>query len=83
MSKKITIASKPTAQPATQVNDTSAALDAFVSGGKQQAQPTQEKTKRFTFDVPESLHRRVKAGCAARGIDMADLMRVYLEREFP
>jgi hypothetical protein len=77
MSKKITIARKPTVQPATM---TSAALDAFVSGEKR---PTGEKHKRFTFDVPESLHRRVKAGCAARGIDMADLMRAYLAKEFP
>jgi hypothetical protein len=44
---------------------------------------TGEKMKRFTFDVSESLHRRVKGGCAARGIEMADLMRAYLEKEFP
>jgi hypothetical protein len=80
MSKKITIARKPTAQSATRTSDSSAALDAFVTGEKRSAG---EKHKRFTFDVPESLHRRVKAGCATRGIDMADLMRAYLEKEFP
>lgn len=44
---------------------------------------TKEKMSRFTIDVPESLHRRVKMQCAARGKKMADMMRDLLEREFP
>ena len=39
--------------------------------------------KRFTIDVPESLHKRVKIGCAQRGLKMADVLREMLEREFP
>lgn len=42
-----------------------------------------ERLARFTFDVPESLHRRVKMQCAARGLKMTDIMREFLEREFP
>ena len=42
-----------------------------------------EKMARFTIDVPESLHRRVKMQCAARGQKMANMMRDLLEREFP
>lgn len=42
-----------------------------------------EKMSRFTIDVPESLHRRVKMQCAGRGTKMADMMRELLEREFP
>jgi predicted DNA binding CopG/RHH family protein len=42
-----------------------------------------EKMSRFTIDVPESLHRRVKMQCAARGQKMANMMRDLLEREFP
>ena len=42
-----------------------------------------ERMSRFTIDVPESLHRRVKMRCAARGQKMADMMRDLLEREFP
>ena len=42
-----------------------------------------EKMSRFTIDVPESLHRRVKMQCAGRGQKMADMMRELLEREFP
>jgi hypothetical protein len=72
--KKTTFTPKPTARPA-------ANLDQFV--GVDVSAPTGEKLKRFTFDVSPSLHRRVKAGCAARGIDMADLMREFLEKEFP
>jgi hypothetical protein len=57
--------------------------DAWVSGGSQPATSTGERMKRFTFDVPESLHRRVKAACAARGKDMADEMRRILQEQFP
>ena len=42
-----------------------------------------EKMSRFTIDVPESLHRRVKMQCAASGQKMANMMRDLLEREFP
>jgi hypothetical protein len=42
-----------------------------------------EPMKRFTIDVPESLHRRIKTQCAMRGEPMADVLRVMLEREFP
>jgi hypothetical protein len=39
--------------------------------------------KRFTIDVPVSLHTRIKTDCARRGTKMADLLRELLEREFP
>jgi len=42
-----------------------------------------EPMKRFTIDVPVELHKRVKAGCAQRGVNMCDLVRELLEREFP
>ena len=42
-----------------------------------------ERMTRFTIDVPESLHRRVKMECAGRGLRMADVLREMLEREFP
>ena len=42
-----------------------------------------ERMKRFTIDVPVELHKRVKAGCAQRGVKMCDLLREVLEREFP
>ena len=42
-----------------------------------------EAMKRFTIDVPASLHTRVKIGCAQRGLKMADVLREMLEKEFP
>lgn len=38
--------------------------------------------KRFTLDVPEKLHREIKATCARNGTKMADAIREILEREF-
>lgn len=45
--------------------------------------PAKEKTTRFTLDVSEGLHRRIKVACAMRGQSIADVMREVLEREFP
>jgi len=42
-----------------------------------------EAMKRFTIDVTESLHKRIKAQCALRGVKMADVIRDMLEKEFP
>lgn len=42
-----------------------------------------EKTTRFTLDVSEELHRRIKVACAERGQTIAEVMRDVLEREFP
>lgn len=41
-----------------------------------------EPSKRITFDIRESLHRRIKADCASRGITIADLLRSFLEMRF-
>lgn len=38
--------------------------------------------KRLTIDVPETLHRKIKAGCAERGVKMADEIRGLLEKHF-
>jgi hypothetical protein len=85
MSKKVAFPPKPSmAVPAN--------ADAWVSGGPAKAEepaPAHEETapiekmKRFTFDVPEHLHRRIKARCAEKGVDMADEMRRLLEQHFP
>ena len=48
-----------------------------------QSEGAGEPMKRLTIDIPASLHTRVKAGCATRGVKMADMLRAYLEREFP
>lgn len=74
--KKTTFTPKPSSK-----NPPLSSLDTFV--GVSPKHPTGEKMKRLTIDVPQNLHRRVKAGCAVRGIEMASLMREFLEKEFP
>jgi hypothetical protein len=75
MTKKVTIGRKPT-QPARE-----ATAEAWV----QQRPPDAEAPmmKRFTIDVPDTLHRRIKAQCALRGVKMADEIRRILAEQFP
>lgn len=74
MAKKITISGKPVAKPVTP--------DQWVES--RAAQPVEaESVKRLTFDVSESLHRRIKSQCAAKGVKMADEIRALLEGHFP
>lgn len=49
------------------------------------AKPVREAVpmKRLTLDIPEELHRRVKSGCANRGEKIAEVVRRYLDAEFP
>ena len=42
-----------------------------------------EKMKRLTIDIPDSLHRRVKSRCGEEGLQMADVIRGFLEKRFP
>ena len=41
-----------------------------------------QKMKRFTVEIPSTLHRRIKIQCAIDDTKMTDVMRVLLEREF-
>ncbi len=75
MSKKVSIGAKPTTRPAT--------ADAWVENRATDATATRETMKRLTFDIPDALHRRIKATCATRGVKMADELRAMLERHFP
>jgi hypothetical protein len=74
--KKTLITAKPSqsARPAD--------ADAWVSSGQPAKLPA-ERMKRLTIDVTESLHRRIKVGCAQKGEDMADELRRILEQHFP
>lgn len=61
--------------------------EAFVKAGivadKGAVSAEKVKMKRFTIDVPQELHARVKIACAKQGLNMADELRRILEREFP
>jgi len=43
----------------------------------------EEPMKRLTIDIPLSLHRRVKSQCGEEGLQMADVIRGFLEKRFP
>jgi hypothetical protein len=72
--KKISIGAKPTAKPAP------AAADAWVESRVPAEGP--EPMKRLTIDVPESLHRTIKAQCAMRGTKIADEVRELLLQKY-
>ena len=76
MAKKVTITAKPT-RPA---GETEKAAEQWVASGKTESA---EGMKRFTIDVPESLHRRIKMQCAASGLKMANEIRALLDKHFP
>jgi hypothetical protein len=80
MSKKIRVPAKP--QPASPP----ATADEWI--GRPEHSESQggagEPLVRLTFDIPESLHRRIKINCAERGIKrMATELRRILEQHFP
>lgn len=74
--KKIAFGTKPTAKPAAP-----APVDTWVeTRGEDTA--TTEPMKRLTIDVPESLHREIKAQCAMRGAKIADEVRELLLQKY-
>ena len=71
------------ARPKKPTTDVSPGADTWVNTREAKPDNPTEPMKRLTIDIPSSLHTRVKAGCAMRGVKMADVLRVYLENEFP
>jgi hypothetical protein len=77
--KKVSITPKPT-NVQSEPN-----LDNWITQGKESlndAQPTSEKIKRLTIDIPESLHRDIKSQCASRGNKIVDEIRELLEQKY-
>lgn len=71
--KKVSFAPKPS------TTSKSSTADDWVLSRQRPAEPI----KRLTIDIPLSLHRRVKAQCAVQGLQMAVIVREWLERRFP
>jgi hypothetical protein len=69
--KKINIGRRPSTQPKAQA-------DEWVESRSQ----GEEKMKRLTVDIPESLHRTMKAECARNGLKIADVVREMLTEKF-
>jgi len=72
MTKKIAIGTRPSAKPAT------LAADAWVENRTGAA----EKMKRLTIDIPESMHRKIKAQCALNGNKIVDEIRELLSQKY-
>ena len=70
--KKISIGSKPTNKPVP------VSADVWVENRSVDVQPM----KRLTIDIPESLHRQIKAQCAMNGTKIADEVRELLMNKY-
>ncbi len=83
MSKRVTFSARPpSAIPPDQLSAAAdrAAIDAWVNN---ETPAVDEPVKRFTFEVPLSLHKRIKMRCAAQDRQMADVLRELLDKHFP
>jgi hypothetical protein len=79
MTKKASFPAKPTAKTQDEwVQGTTAQ----PANAKRAGDTPAEAMKRFTIDVPTSLHARIKIACAQRGTKMADEIRILLEKHF-
>jgi hypothetical protein len=58
-------------------------LDAFVHGEAPPSSVTKEPMKRFTFDIPKDLHKRIKRACLEKDVNMAVELRHILHEHFP
>lgn len=74
--KKVTIGSKPT-------NKTMASTaDGWVNNNIDADGGSPEPIRRLTIDIPESLHRAIKAQCALRGTKMVEEVRALLIEKY-
>jgi hypothetical protein len=74
--KKVSIGTKPTNRRASP----EAGADAWVDN--REVGQKEEKMKRLTIDIPESLHRAIKMQCAERGAKIADEVRELLLQKY-
>lgn len=70
--KKVQIGARPTS---------TVSVDEWVKN-RETALAGKESNKRLTIDVPESLHRKIKMQCAARGTKIADEVREMLLQKY-
>lgn len=66
-----------------------ATVDDWVATPRTEAEPVTpveapkpEKTKRLTLDIPESLHRSIKAKSVQEGVAMVDMLRELLSEKY-
>lgn len=74
--KKVTIGAKPTNKL------TPSTADGWVNNNIEADGGTADPMRRLTIDIPESLHRAIKAQCALRGTKMVEEVRVLLMEKY-
>lgn len=72
--KKVAFGIKPSSKPA--------AAPTAEEWVKSREEAAAEPMKRLTLDIPEHLHRAIKASCAARGTKMVEEIRALLEAHY-
>ena len=72
----------PAPDPEAWIRDRGGVDDAAAAPAPAPQAPA-EPTKRLTFDIPASLHARVKSGCALEGKKMNEEIIKLLEARWP
>ena len=85
--KKVSIKKKPTAAQADEwveerKADTQEKAKEKRAPGKAKTEAAPVELRRFTIDISEQLHRKIKAKAAMEGVTMAKMLRQILEGEF-
>ena len=86
--KKVAIGKKPTAAQADEWVEDRKVESAEQAAPEPAAVKNKAKTeepetlRRFTIDISEQLHRKIKAKAAMEGETMAKMLRRILEKEF-
>jgi predicted DNA binding CopG/RHH family protein len=59
-------------------------VDKWVEGDRKEEKPPapEEKVKRLTLDISESLHKAIKSRSVEEGGSMVDMLRKLLEKEY-
>ncbi len=73
--KKVAFGTKPTNRPVPEM------VDLWVDN-RAEDHVVAEPMKRLTIDIPESLHRSIKAQCAMRGRKIVDEVRELLLQKY-
>ena len=76
MSKDVSFSGKPPSSADQRVENAFAAIQV-------PEKVSQEPMKRICVDLPQSLHARIKVGCAKEGVSITQILRDYLETKFP
>ena len=76
--KKIEISTRPNKRAKDETTEEISVdkMNEFVDGKKEGK--IKQPTKRLNIEIPEELHRKIKADCALRGVNMTDDLKELL-----